>query len=377
MTLTMEAPTLEAPAESVPFVCPPDHTHGRTVSCYKTHGCRCQPCRAICARKELERNRAKRDGRYAGGARHPERAARHIESLMREGMTMAHIAERSGIAYRTVGEILARKRPILGATERAVLQTRLYLAPAPQSNVNSLGTRRRLQALMAIGYTLQDLSLRLGKNRSWASKCLTEYVEVEEATRLDVARLYDELSMTPAPDTVIARRSIARAKKFGYVKPLGWDDIDTDAEPAQQERRCHVGHLIVNGNAKPVRNRGGEVTEKCFVCWRAKSQSARTGEYDIAAREDLYRRFVPYDNPDVDAVDQEAVDLALKGIPGVALNYRERRAAVRIAYGWRWSDGLIAYRLNINSRDVMRIRHELELPGLTLEEVVTIEDAAA
>lgn len=29
---------------SEPFICPPEHKHVETYTCYKDHGCRCSPC---------------------------------------------------------------------------------------------------------------------------------------------------------------------------------------------------------------------------------------------------------------------------------------------------------------------------------------------
>jgi len=57
-----------------------------------------------------------------------------------------------------------------------------------------------------------------------------------------------------------------------------------------------------------------------------------------------------------------AVDLAVEGIQ-VWLTFEQRCEAVRVLWGWRWSDPAIAERLRISARTVLRIRQRLGLPG--------------
>lgn len=50
-------------------MCPPDHKHGDTTTCYMHHGCRCVTCRsnaaAVMKRSRMKRARAEWEKRHA------------------------------------------------------------------------------------------------------------------------------------------------------------------------------------------------------------------------------------------------------------------------------------------------------------------------
>jgi hypothetical protein len=69
-----------------------------------------------------------------------------------------------------------------------------------------------------------------------------------------VAALYDDLSMTPPPETnqrerIAASRSRNFARQRGWAPPLAWDDIDNDEAPATVDapppREADVDHAVV------------------------------------------------------------------------------------------------------------------------------------
>jgi hypothetical protein len=98
---------------------------------------------------------------------------------------------------------------------------------AGEAKVPAIGTARRLQALVAIGYTGQYLSDRLG----WPKVTLWRITgkgqpNVEVNTARMVAELFDELSMIPGP----CKRARRRAEKLGWVSALAFDDIDDPNE---------------------------------------------------------------------------------------------------------------------------------------------------
>lgn len=111
------------------------------------------------------------------------------------------------------------------ADKRADYRRRRYLNHAPLS-VDATGTRRRIQALAAIGWSLAEQSRRLGMERSAAHAMTTRaWVTVETAAK--VAALYDELAMTPGTST----RARCDARRRGWPVPLAWDEEDLD-DPA-------------------------------------------------------------------------------------------------------------------------------------------------
>lgn len=96
--------------------------------------------------------------------------------------------------------------------------------------VPGTGTRRRLQALMALGWSSHRLDAEMGQRRSYTSRLITADSVINAATATKVAALYDRLCMTPPPPKT-ATRVRNYAAKQGWVPPLAWDDIDTDPEP--------------------------------------------------------------------------------------------------------------------------------------------------
>ena len=100
-----------------------------------------------------------------------------------------------------------------------------YLSRRDTVKVDATGSRRRLQALMRIGWTQTELAARLGV--SWQEIYrIRQQVLLLPATAQKVAALYDELSMLPGPSKLTAQRS---ARK-GWPPPLAFDD-DTIDDP--------------------------------------------------------------------------------------------------------------------------------------------------
>lgn len=93
----------------------------------------------------------------------------------------------------------------------------------------AIGVKRRIQALMAMGFTSEHLARELGVPdnlvRYWYRKAKTVYIGTYE----NVAALFDRLEFTEGPSPLAK----ARARKKGWAPPLAWDDnIDVStAEP--------------------------------------------------------------------------------------------------------------------------------------------------
>lgn len=82
---------------------------------------------------------------------------------------------------------------------------------------------RRVQALMAIGWTVRDIAVRLGWSpTSRNATRISRETRLYRHTATAIAQLYDELSGTPGPSRITERR----ARQAGYLPPLAWDDID-------------------------------------------------------------------------------------------------------------------------------------------------------
>ncbi len=100
---------------------------------------------------------------------------------------------------------------------------------------DSIGTARRLQALMAIGYSQGQLSREVGIHQSYISKLMrNSRGRVNADTHNRVVAVYDRLSMTPGP----CQQARNKAHRRGWAPPLAWDE-DTIDQPDAQPARAH------------------------------------------------------------------------------------------------------------------------------------------
>ncbi len=119
-----------------------------------------------------------------------------------------------------------RCAPCSAATARRQSRYRLDVLTGNPHMLNAVGTRRRIQALSAIGWTYGDLAERLGVTRSAVHHLTDERPRIEATTARRITALYDRLSMTPGPSAITRARALAA----GWPPPLAWDD-DTIDDP--------------------------------------------------------------------------------------------------------------------------------------------------
>jgi AraC-like DNA-binding protein len=107
---------------------------------------------------------------------------------------------------------------------------------APHSRVDATGTRRRLQALMATGWTVELLAAELGRRPKTLHRSMTS-ASVTARTAHEVASLYERLFNATPPRATSEQRAAADAARAHaaaqrWLPPLAWDDIDTDTTAA-------------------------------------------------------------------------------------------------------------------------------------------------
>ncbi|MGU3358201.1 hypothetical protein ACLBWJ_13180 [Microbacterium sp. M4A5_1d] len=223
-------------------VCPPDHKHAETLSCYTAHKCGCQPCRDHNTDHARRVSRLKLYGRWDNG-RTPLGAVRvHIMILQRFGYSHAQIARAAGIEARTVWRCMNdRSTWMRGRIAAAILS----VAPTiddldPGTLIPATGAVRRVQALACLGWTGAAIATAAGLPRSTVRTFQREGRQITVAVHRAIDAAYERMWNQPAPaGTTIQRRdrtaSIKRAAAGAWTPPLGWDDIDTDPEPQQGE----------------------------------------------------------------------------------------------------------------------------------------------
>lgn len=143
-----------------------------------------------------------------------------------------------GIAYGRGGKPPTAK--VHRKTEARILAMPLptvrdsYAMAAPHARVDITGTRRRLRALMAIGYTQIYLGRRIsdskyGAHSLWTDKCA--YTNANVAAR--AVTLFDEIHLIPGPSARARRWAV----KKGWAPPLAWDEDAID-DPASTPIDC-------------------------------------------------------------------------------------------------------------------------------------------
>lgn len=163
----------------------------------------------------------------------------HVLDLVRRGWSHQAIGRASGIAHTAVGQVCdGRSERVRPETARRLLDV---TGPPPTSRdrgrpVSSAGVWRRVQALSTMGWTRAEIAERAGLGpRSLEARPGGVTAETAAA----VARVYDELCMTPGPSQTARERAAAR----GWAPPLAWDEAridDPEAQPCLPEREADL-----------------------------------------------------------------------------------------------------------------------------------------
>jgi transcriptional regulator with XRE-family HTH domain len=111
-----------------------------------------------------------------------------------------------------------------------------------RATTDGSGTRRRLRALVAAGWSQARLADRLGMLPSNFGKVINGGDPVRLGTARAVARLYDELKdLLPDQDEWHDKAAASRARRYardrGWLPPSAWDDAALDAPEDQLQDR--------------------------------------------------------------------------------------------------------------------------------------------
>jgi hypothetical protein len=114
-------------------------------------------------------------------------------------------------------------------------------------HVDATGTRRRVQALAAIGWSHANVSRYIGWEGTFLAQAMRTRGKVHVDTAAAVRKAYDDLSMKLPPQTTTSERmSVARtlklAERQGWLPPLSYDDgriDDPDYRPHAGSNRRH------------------------------------------------------------------------------------------------------------------------------------------
>ena len=219
--------------------------HHRSLYCVKQFGCLRPECRARC--NEYTRRRYRR---VAYGTWQPFVDAApvraHIDYLRAAGAGTVPIARAAGVSTATIARILygqQGQRPnatVRTQSAEAILAVTLDDCHIPDgARIDATGTRRRIQALVAAGWSFTALEPEIGiHNRHLGAVARADYVTAAIARKVRIA--YKRLVQTtpeqagvPSQAQALARRVARRECWHG---PLAWDSIDDPtAQPEAAE----------------------------------------------------------------------------------------------------------------------------------------------
>lgn len=219
--------------------------HHRNLTCVKEYRCRRPECLARDRDYMRNRSRLLAYGRWQPYVdAEPVRA--HVRMLMSHSIGLQRVRALAGIPNGTMSKLLygdgtrglKPSKRVRTHTADKILAVKASLdAVAPCALIDATGTRRRLQALVAIGWPQIELARRTGLdkltiNDQVNAKLATTY----GATARTVRDLYDQLwNVAPASRGVAQRwtdeaRALARANN--WAPPGAWDDDYIDSPAA-------------------------------------------------------------------------------------------------------------------------------------------------
>ncbi|NED75318.1 hypothetical protein G3I51_23945 [Streptomyces sp. SID9944] len=209
---------------------PPNHN---TLTCYTDYGCRLPECRERYNAWNRDRERA-----IAAGTWQPlldaDPIRQHLLQLHAAGITIHRVATLTGLTYKSVrsftqhdyGNASPRRRRCTQDVADKILS--VTLADHTPGHVNPIGSQRRFQALVAIGWPTIHTARRAGlhpSNRTTIFQAPT----MRAATAQRIADVYDEMRHEKPARHGVSPTSIKRAKKQAadrhWPPPKYWDEV--------------------------------------------------------------------------------------------------------------------------------------------------------
>lgn len=253
--------------------------HG-TLTGYTAQACRCGQCTAAQNRYNARRRRLIAYGQWEFLI-DAEPTRQHVQHLRAVGLGLKRISAFSGISDGAITRLIyGDHRRGYGPTKR-VHQTTAAALQAVRADLDTLaggaridatGTRRRVQALVCLGWSLKAQAQRAGLDYQYYARIPgIDRVTVRNARA--VRAVYDDLSMSTAPDGIYVARTRRMAARKGYVSPLAWDDdtIDDPAAAPDLGVRVHASVALLENFE--------ELTELGYTSERAAERLGVTSGY--------------------------------------------------------------------------------------------------
>lgn len=216
------------------------HQHG-TRNAYVVDKCRCADCTTAATTYERKRRHSIVYGRYDVGRVDAEPVRAHIRFLMENGVSVKRTAQLTGLSTSTVGSIIWGRHErghdpyprVFKETAEKILAVKPTLENMAAGHViDGTGTSRRLQALVAIGWSQSRLGERLGIRISNMGPMMAGRPVTAGRARA-VQALFEQLWDQPQQghdqrSKISANRARNYARARGWLPPMAWDEDTID-----------------------------------------------------------------------------------------------------------------------------------------------------
>lgn len=223
-----------------------------TRSRYNQKDCRCEDCTEAQRVYHADRRR-----KVAYKQWNPwvdaEPARLHLQELQAIGLGRRRISELTGLDPSTIRRIQHGRAQVRHATAESILAVSAALEVlAGTARVDATGSHRRLQALVAVGWSQRRLAERLGISPANFGTMMRRPRVLASKAR-SIRDLYEELWDTvPECQSTQERLAVVRARAFavarGWAPPMAWneEDIDNpDAAPATGESTYGIDDVAI------------------------------------------------------------------------------------------------------------------------------------
>jgi hypothetical protein len=229
--------------------------HG-TLSRVKGYGCKCDACRKASRDYTNTRVRLMAYGRWQPYTdAEPVRA--HIRMLSSFGIGVQRTRVAAGMSNGSLSRLLYGRGGQRGMSRRIRTETAdriLAIRPsldlvAPSALVDSTGTRRRLQGLVAVGWPQIELARRTGIDKMTINDQLHQTsTTAYGSTARTIRDMYEQLwNVDPCTQGVgrrWAKEARALASANGWVPPAAWDDDYIDSPAATPDVGEEVARYV-------------------------------------------------------------------------------------------------------------------------------------